>query len=107
MSTTTKAPTSKKKVTKKKVSKKNPSLKLTGTEATGKQEKRWDTCKVWTKKLGKPFTPVSSYFIENYHRLRYPINANEFLLIVHLLKYKWDEAMPRPAIPTLANKMLC
>lgn len=100
------ATTTKKKSSKKKISKTIPVMKLAGTSATNHQEKRWDVCKVWTKKLGKPFTPVSSYFIENYHRLPYPINANEFLLIVHLLKYKWDEAMPHPAIPTLAKKML-
>lgn len=85
--------------------KKSGPLGLVGTAATA-ERKGWDVTKVWTKKLGKPFTAVSCYFLDNYHRLPYPITAVEFTLIVHLLKYKWDEAMPFPAIGTLAKKML-
>ncbi len=80
-------------------------LRLAGTEANSKR-RSWDVTKVWTKKLGTPFTPVSSYFLANYHRLPYPITPTEFLLIVHLLKHKWDEAMPYPAIATLAKRMM-
>lgn len=97
----------KKKITEKKsTTSADPKLKLAGTAASSKSGKRWDIGKIWTPKLSKHFTPISTYFIENYHRLKYPINANEFLLIVHLFKYKWDEAMPRPAIPTLAKSMM-
>jgi len=82
----------------------HPKLKLAGTKPA-KELKRWDVTRVWSKKLGKPFTPVSSYFLDNYHRLPNKITHGEFVLIVHLLKYKWDEAMPFPAIATLAKKM--
>ena len=83
----------------------NPNLRLAGTAAPAPR-KGWRVTNVWTKKLGKSFTPVSSYFLDNYHRLKYPITAVEFLLVVHLLKYKWDEAMPVPAIRTLAKCMM-
>ena len=72
-----------------KIAKELGPLRLAGTEATKTRNKRWGVQEVWTKKLGKRFTPVSSYFIENYHRLPDPINANEILLLIHLLKYKW------------------
>ena len=92
------------KKTKKKRTKKRPDLKLAGAIANNGRP-TWDVSKIWTKKLGKPFTPVSSYFLDNYHRLAYPITPTEFVVIVHLLKYKWDEEMPFPAIATLAKKM--
>lgn len=79
-----------------------PDLSLAGTDAnTGE----FSVDKVWSKKLGKKFTPISHYFIQNYHRLKYPINPNEFTLIVHLFSYKWDEAMPYPAVSSLATQM--
>ena len=90
---------------KKKLKKKTGPLGIAGTKADG-SSKSWAVEKVWTKKLGKQFTPVSTYFLGNYHRLPYPISATEFLLIVHLLKFKWDDAMPYPAIRTLATNML-
>ncbi len=90
---------------KKKLKKKTGPLGIAGTKADGSR-KSWAVKKVWTKKLGKQFTPVSTYFIGNYHRLPYPISSTEFSLIVHLLKFKWDEAMPFPAIGTLAKNML-
>ena len=89
----------------KKLKKTTGPLGIAGTKADG-SSKSWAVEKVWTKKLGKKFTPVSKYFLENYHRLPFPISATEFLFIVHLLKFKWDEAMPFPAIGTLAKNML-
>lgn len=80
-----------------------PPLKL----AKPKEEvkKQWDVTSVWTKKLGKPFTPISCYFLENYHRLKYPITPIEFAFIVHLLRHKWGEAEPYPAFGTLARRI--
>ena len=89
----------------KKLRKNTGPLGLAGTKADA-SSKSWAVEKIWTKKLAKQFTPVSTYFIGNYHRLPYPITSTEFLLIVHLLKFKWDEAMPYPAIRTLAKTML-
>jgi DNA-binding MarR family transcriptional regulator len=80
-------------------------LRLAGTDPASKG-KKWEVAKVWTTKLAKKFTPISLYFIQNYHRLPYPISAIEFTLIVHLISHKWDDAMPFPKVSTLAKKML-
>ena len=79
-------------------------LKLVGTDSS-QGNPRWSVTKVWTAKLGKPFTPVSCYFLDNYHRLKYPITPTELAFILHLLRYKWDEAMPFPAMKTIATKI--
>jgi hypothetical protein len=77
-----------------------PVLKIAGDSEKRKLED------VWGKKLARPFTALSRYFIDNNHRLRYPITPTEFMLIVHLLRFKWDERMPFPAFSTLAKNMI-
>lgn len=79
-------------------------LKLV-TQVEEPPRKKWDVKKVWTKKLGKSFTPISSYFLANYHRLPFPISQMELALIVHLVSYKWDEAPPRPSFKSLAKRI--
>lgn len=83
--------------------KKTAPLALAGTEANTDKKGRWKVENIWTKKLGKQFTPVSSYFLANYHKLKYPITPTELAVIVHLLRFKWDEAMPFPSMTTLAK----
>jgi len=58
----------------------------------------------WTEKLAaKGFTPIASYFLDNYHRLN--VTTPEAMLIIHLMSYKWDEKNPRPGFTKLAAKM--
>ncbi len=65
-----------------------------------------DVRKRWTPKLVKGgWTPVSDFFLENYHRLRPPLTTSEAMLVIHLLKHKWDERPPFPAYKTLAKRM--
>jgi hypothetical protein len=60
----------------------------------------------WTKKLAEPgFTPVVNYFLHNYHRLNPPITTPEAMFVVHLMSFKWDQSMPRPAFLTIATRM--
>lgn len=63
----------------------------------------------WTALLGEQFCPVSSYFLANYHRLgatgERGLNATEALLIIHIMDFKWDDAMPFPTVGTLAQRM--
>lgn len=60
----------------------------------------------WTPQLTRDgWTPVSDYFLENYHRLKPPITTLEAMLIIHLMRHKWDSRHPRPAFKTLAKRM--
>lgn len=62
--------------------------------------------KRWTPLLVKEgFTPVSTFFLENYHRLEPPLSTLEAMLIILLVKFKWDDRHPRPAFATLAELM--
>lgn len=51
------------------------------------------------------WTPVSDFFLDNYWKLEPRVKGAEVLLIVHLLRYKWDADAPFPAFKTLAKKM--
>src|SRR4051812_39597885 len=65
-----------------------------------------EIAKRWTPRLvANGWTPISDYFIENYHRLKPAISTCEFVFIVHLMRHKWDERHPRPAFGTLAKRM--
>ena len=59
----------------------------------------------WTPKLAKSFTPVSDYFLENYHRLKFPLTSAEAMLVIQLMSFKWDEEMPYPSFKRLATRM--
>ena len=39
------------------------------------------------------------------HRLAPPLTTPEAMLVIHLMRHKWDEAPPRPAIKTLAKRI--
>ncbi len=51
------------------------------------------------------FTPLSNYFLKNYHRLTPRLRPSEVLILIHLMTFKWDLAHPRPAFRTLAKRM--
>ncbi len=51
------------------------------------------------------WTPVSDFFLENYSRLNPPITTTEAMLIIQLMRHKWDENHPYPAFKTLARRM--
>jgi hypothetical protein len=60
----------------------------------------------WTPKLiSGGWTPVSTYFIDNYHRLIPKISSLEAMLIIQLVRHKWDERNPHPTFTTIANRM--
>jgi hypothetical protein len=62
--------------------------------------------KRWTPALVKDgWTPVSDFFLQNYHRLRPPLTTSEAMLVIQLLLFKWDERHPYPAFKTLAKHM--
>lgn len=63
-----------------------------------------DVAARWTPTLaGQGWTPVSDYFLTNYHRLG--ITHTEAMVIIHLLSFKWDVNAPFPALKTIATRM--
>lgn len=65
----------------------------------------------WTPALAKDWTPVSTYFLCNYHRLgerqagAAALTHGEAMFVIHLIRFKWDKAMPYPGFKTLATEM--
>lgn len=65
-----------------------------------------EVAKRWTAALVKDgFTPVSDYFLKNYHRLLPQVTSLEAIFLVHLVSFKWDEAAPFPGFKTLAKRL--
>jgi hypothetical protein len=49
---------------------------------------------------------VSTFFLENYHRLQpYPLTHGEAMFVVHLMQHKWGAKAPFPSYRTLAQRM--
>ena len=63
--------------------------------------------KRWAPELKSDgFVPVSTFFLENYHRLKpYDLTYGEAMFVVHLMQHKWDEQAPFPAYKTIAHRM--
>jgi DNA-binding MarR family transcriptional regulator len=63
----------------------------------------------WTPALARRWTPVSSFFLENYHRLPLTkgggLSSSEAMLLIHLIDYKWTEEAPWPSVAALAKRM--
>lgn len=57
----------------------------------------------WTSELSKSWTPVSDFFLKNYHRLK--ISHSEAMVIIHLISFKWDAKAPYPSLKTVAKLM--
>lgn len=73
-------------------------MKIATEKPTRKMKDRW------TEKIAeKGFTPISSYFLHNYHRLG--ITTPEAMFIIHLMSFKWDAKNPRPGLPKIAKRM--
>lgn len=58
----------------------------------------------WTPALAKAgWTPISDFFLANYHRLK--ITHSEAMVLIHILSFKWDAGAPFPALKTIAKRM--
>lgn len=65
-----------------------------------------DIAKRWTPTLVRGgWTPISTFFLDNYHRLEPTLTSLEAMLVIHLMRHKWDERHPHPAFATLARRM--
>ncbi|MDQ2868759.1 MAG: helix-turn-helix domain-containing protein [Verrucomicrobiota bacterium] len=61
----------------------------------------------WTPALiaSGGFTPISVFFLENYSALPLPLTHGEALLVIHLMRHKFDRQAPYPGFATLARRM--
>ena len=79
-------------------------------EPSADNARRYGAQDRWTQQLGRHFTPVSDYFLGNYHRLRPHENARglssaEAMLVIQLMSFKRDGRAPFPSHKTLATRM--
>jgi Helix-turn-helix domain len=60
----------------------------------------------WTPELvAGGWTPVADYFLDSYTKLDPPISTSEAMLVIHLMRHKWDDAPPFPGFKTLSKRM--
>ncbi|MBX9677306.1 MAG: helix-turn-helix domain-containing protein [Gemmataceae bacterium] len=65
-----------------------------------------DVAARWTPMLSKKgWTPICDYFLDSYTRLAPKITNLEALLIIHLMRYKWDAEAPFPGFRALSKRM--
>lgn len=65
-----------------------------------------DVAKRWTPALARAgWTPVSDFFLDNFHRLAPPMTHGEAMLVVLLMRHKWDDAPPFPGFKSISKRM--
>ncbi len=71
------------------------------------KQKKYPFAKKWAPELvSDGHVQVSTFFLENYHRLRpYSLTHGEAMFVVHLMQHKWGEAAPYPGYKTIAKRM--
>lgn len=59
----------------------------------------------WThKEIGSPFTPISNFFLDNYHQLE--LTSSEAMLVIQLMKHRWkDGQLSRIGSAKLATRL--
>jgi DNA-binding MarR family transcriptional regulator len=73
----------------------------TSTDSAKQVERRWTPTLI----RAGGFTPVSIFFLENYSRLPSPLNHAEAMLVIHLMRHKFDNEAPYPGFTSLAKRM--
>lgn len=76
-------------------------------KATATTNDKYSFAKRWALSLKEDgFVPVSTFFLENYHRLKpFDLTYGEAMFVIHLMQHKWDENAPFPAYKTIAHRM--
>lgn len=68
-------------------------------------EKR-DIASRWTAGLVQGgWTPISDFFLEHYSDLDPALTTVEAMLVIQLMRHKWDSGLPYPAFKTLSKRM--
>ena len=61
----------------------------------------------WTAALtSRGWTPVADFFLDSYAKLDPPLTNAQAMLVIHLIRHKWDAAPPFPGFTTLAKRMV-
>jgi hypothetical protein len=65
-----------------------------------------DVAKRWTPVLARlGWTPVSDFFIDNFHRLDPAIRHGEAMLVIVLMRHKWDDDPPFPGFKSVGKRL--
>ena len=76
---------------------------LRGSKSSAESNQR-HVSQRWTAKISRAgWTPVSDFFLANYHRLK--LSHTEAMVIIHLMQFKWDHQDPYPSLQTIAERM--
>jgi hypothetical protein len=81
--------------------------RTTGGEAPRKKRvAQRDVAKRWTPALARGgWTPISDFFLDNFHRLEPSMTHGEAMLVVLLMRHKWDDAPPFPGFKSISRRM--
>ena len=68
---------------------------------------KYPFAKKWAAELeGDGHVQISTFFLENYHRLKpYSLTHGEAMFVVHLMQHKWGQEAPYPGYKTIAKRM--
>lgn len=79
---------------------------MTANAQSAKSEKHTFSQR-WAPELAADgYVQISTYFLENYHRLKpYSLTHSEALFVIHVMQHKWGAAAPFPAYKTIAERM--
>lgn len=71
------------------------------------KESKYTFAKKWAPELESAgHVQISTFFLENYHRLKpYSLTHGEAMFVVHLMQYKWGDEAPYPGYKTIAKRM--
>lgn len=83
-----------------------PARKAEGEPPRKKRAAQRDVAKRWTPALARGgWTPISDFFLDNFHRLEPAMTHGEAMLVVLLMRHKWDDAPPFPGFKSISKRM--
>lgn len=60
----------------------------------------------WTEKIAKKgWAPIAHAFLDCYRRLPKPLTTTEAMVVIMLMRFKWDARNPFPSLKRLARMM--
>jgi hypothetical protein len=70
-------------------------------------KKKYSFKEKWAPELERDgYVQVSTFFLENYFRLKpYELTHGEAMFVIHLMQHKWGTDAPFPSYKTIAQRM--
>lgn len=60
----------------------------------------------WTERLAKTgWAPICHAFLDFYTKLPKPLSATEAMVVIMLIRHKWDDRLPFPSLKRLGRMM--